>query len=252
MQSGERAGGEVNTALGGPPAAGTPTASFSVSVTSGTAPLNVSFTDLSSQTPNQWSWDFGDTSTAAAQDPNHLYTTPGVYTVSLTATNANGSHTRVLPMLISVSSPIDAWKESFNGVNGWDANQPLIAGDAVDYDGDGVPTLWEYVRGTSPAVADTDSGYILAEVLNVGGTDHLEVSYLRAESLPPGVVIGAHFSTDLTSWSAMEVVEGATPSSSLVVTEGAPSGGTRRVHARRTTVVGTLEFARLSVTRLGP
>ncbi len=254
VQSGERAGNEVDTSLGGPPAAGTPTANFSASVTNGSAPLDVSFTDLSNQGPTEWLWDFGDTDTGSAQHLDHQYTTPGVYTVSLTATNANGSHTRVLPMLITVneSSPIDAWKESFNGVNGWDANQPLIAGDAVDYDGDGMQTLWEYVRGTNPAVADPDGGHYLAQVLDVGGSDHLEVSYLRAESLPPGVFIGVHFSTDLTSWSATEVVEGATPSSSLVVTEGAPSGGTRRVYARRTTVVGALNFARLSVTRLGP
>jgi PKD repeat protein len=105
LQSGERAGGEVDTNLGGPPAAGTPTADFSASIVSGEPPLDVSFTDLSTELPTGWAWDFGDTSTSSAQDPSHQYTTAGVYTVSLTATNPIGSHTRVLPKLIFVPEP---------------------------------------------------------------------------------------------------------------------------------------------------
>ena len=103
LQSGERAGGEVDTQLGGPPAAGAPRADFSASVTVGAAPLDVSFTDLSSQLPTQWSWNFGDGDSSADQHPVHQYTTPGDYTVSLTVTNPNGSHTRVMPKLISIT-----------------------------------------------------------------------------------------------------------------------------------------------------
>jgi hypothetical protein len=105
LQSGERAGGEVDTDHGGPPAPGTPTADFSALVTSGDPPLDVSFSDLSTEFPTGWSWDFGDTGTSGDQHPTHQYTTPGTYTVSLTATSANGSHTRVLPNLIIVPEP---------------------------------------------------------------------------------------------------------------------------------------------------
>jgi PKD repeat protein len=105
LQSGERAAGEADTDIGGPPAAGTPTADFSASVVSGDPPLDVSFTDLSTEIPTGWSWDFGDTGTSGDQHPSHQYTTAGVYTVSLTATNPNGSHTRVLPKLIFVPEP---------------------------------------------------------------------------------------------------------------------------------------------------
>lgn len=105
LQSGERAGGEVDTQLGGPPAAGTPTADFSAAVVAGVAPLDVSFSDLSTDTPTGWSWDFGDTGSSSDQNPSHQYTVPGTYTVSLTATNANGSHTRVQPSLIAVPEP---------------------------------------------------------------------------------------------------------------------------------------------------
>ena len=105
LQSGERAGGEVDTSLLGPPAAGTPVADFTASVVSGDPPLNVSFSDLSTETPTGWSWDFGDTGTSSGQHPSHLYTAAGVYTVSLTATNPIGSHTRVMPKLILVPEP---------------------------------------------------------------------------------------------------------------------------------------------------
>ncbi len=105
LQSGERAAGEHDTAAGGPPAAGTPTADFSASVTLGNTPLDVSFTDLSNQLPTGWSWDFGDSGASGDQHPDHQYTSAGEYTVSLTATNPNGSHTRVMPNLIAVPEP---------------------------------------------------------------------------------------------------------------------------------------------------
>ncbi|NIM51496.1 MAG: PKD domain-containing protein, partial [Gemmatimonadales bacterium] len=56
--------------------------------TTGTEPLTVSFTDLSTGSPTSWSWDFGDTGTDAVQNPSHTYTAAGSYTVSLTAYNA--------------------------------------------------------------------------------------------------------------------------------------------------------------------
>jgi monoamine oxidase len=105
LQSGDRASGEIDTDAGGPPDVGAPTADFSASVTSGNAPLDVDFTDLSSQAPTGWSWSFGDTGTSGAQNPSHQYTTPGTYTVSLDASNANGSHVRVYPNLIVVPEP---------------------------------------------------------------------------------------------------------------------------------------------------
>lgn len=47
----------------------------------------VSFTDLSSPNPISWNWNFGDTNTATAQNPDHQYTSAGSYDVSLSAEN---------------------------------------------------------------------------------------------------------------------------------------------------------------------
>jgi hypothetical protein len=65
-----------------------PVAGFSVSSTSGAAPLTVSFTDGSTGSPSSWAWDFGDGGTSAAQHPVHTYSAPGSYSVRLTASNA--------------------------------------------------------------------------------------------------------------------------------------------------------------------
>jgi PKD repeat protein len=105
MRSGERAAGEIHSDTGGPPSVMAPTANFSADVTSGSAPLNVTFADSSVRSATSWSWDFGDTGTSSDQHPVHPYTTPGSYTVSLTATNASGSHTLVQPVLITVPEP---------------------------------------------------------------------------------------------------------------------------------------------------
>jgi PKD repeat protein len=69
-----------------------PVADFSGSPTSGYAPLTVDFTDLSTGSPDTWSWDFGDgVGTSAAQNPSYTYDNAGTYTVTLTASNACGS-----------------------------------------------------------------------------------------------------------------------------------------------------------------
>jgi len=83
---------------------GFPGISFSASQTSGTVPLTVQFTDASSNTPYEWSWDFGDGSTSTDQNPIHKYTTHGTYSVTLTAKNAKGSATSTRSSYISALS----------------------------------------------------------------------------------------------------------------------------------------------------
>ena len=51
-----------------------------------------SFIDSSTNCPNQWVWNFGDPSSGASnssinQNPNHTFTKPGLYNVTLTASN---------------------------------------------------------------------------------------------------------------------------------------------------------------------
>jgi PKD repeat protein len=83
------------------PSATAPTASFTATPTSGEAPLTVTFTNTSSGDPIPTvSWDFGDGASSTNANPTHTYGTPGDYTVTLTATNSQGSDTETA--LISV------------------------------------------------------------------------------------------------------------------------------------------------------
>jgi PKD repeat protein len=72
-----------------------PTAAFTTSGTIGCAPFTVEFTNTSSANANTFNWDFpnGNPSSSTEQNPKTVWNQPGVYTVSLTVTNAAGSST---------------------------------------------------------------------------------------------------------------------------------------------------------------
>jgi PKD repeat protein len=82
-----------------------PTANFVGSPTSGYTPLTVNFTDQSSGSPTSWSWNFGDGGTSTSQNPSHVYTSAGNYTVTLTVTNPCGSNQLVKTNYITVTTP---------------------------------------------------------------------------------------------------------------------------------------------------
>ncbi len=69
---------------------GFPVAEFRTDFLFGLAPLDVQFTDLSSNNPTTWTWDFGDGSTSSLQNPLHTYLSEGSYTVKLTVANSVG------------------------------------------------------------------------------------------------------------------------------------------------------------------
>jgi len=87
---------------------GSVTADFTGTPTSGPANLSVAFIDTSAGTPTAWDWDFGDGSThATTQNPTHIYTVVGTYTVILIATNGAGSDTEIKTDYIEVGLLVD-------------------------------------------------------------------------------------------------------------------------------------------------
>ena len=82
-----------------------PVVDFEASVTNIYDGDSVVFTNLSipgAEPIQSVLWDFGDGRTSTALRPTHQYTTPGVYTVSLTVTTANSTETRTKQNLIIV------------------------------------------------------------------------------------------------------------------------------------------------------
>lgn len=86
---------------------GAPVAQFTANTTAITTGGSVQFTDQSTNTPTSWAWTFngGTPSSSTTQNPTVTYSTAGVYTVSLTATNASGSDTETKTGYITVTTP---------------------------------------------------------------------------------------------------------------------------------------------------
>ncbi len=90
------------------PTGGAPVANFSANHQAICPGKSVAFTDQSSGTPTSWSWTFqgGNPSTSTQQNPTVSYAAPGTYSVSLVATNANGSNTSTQTSYITVTGVI--------------------------------------------------------------------------------------------------------------------------------------------------
>ncbi len=98
---------------------------FEADVTSGTTPLEVSFTDLTTggTSPYTYEWNFGDgTATSSEVNPTHTYTTDGTYTVSLyvlDSADPTADATETKTAYITVSSvTYEGYYESITAVGG--------------------------------------------------------------------------------------------------------------------------------------
>lgn len=79
-----------------------PVAGYSAFPTTGVAPFTVDFTDASLRA-DSWSWNFGDGTTSSLQSPSHTYTQPGIYSVTMQASNASGSATVTKSNLVTIT-----------------------------------------------------------------------------------------------------------------------------------------------------
>ena len=86
------------------PSTSSPIANFSSpnSICQGTT---INFTDFSTNSPNNWNWSFGDGTTSSQQNPNHVYTIPGDYIVTLTVSNNVGIDS-VIQNIVVNSNPL--------------------------------------------------------------------------------------------------------------------------------------------------
>jgi len=118
-----------------------PTNAFLAQPTSGPAPLNVAFDERCSAGAHSFLWSFGDGASSTAANPAHLYTQPGLYTVTLTASGPGGQTVRQETGLIWVTVQAQATVRNGSGVN------------RLGYQTAGVPVLgasWAATVDTAP------------------------------------------------------------------------------------------------------
>jgi len=150
-----------------------PVADFSGSPTSGNAPLTVNFTDLSTNNPTSWDWDFGDGGSSTAQNPSHEYTSAGDYTVSLTATNSAGQDTETKTDYISVTAGnmvyVDTVAELDAAVDNAQDGDTIMVADGTYWLND-----FLYLRGVTDVTLRGESGDPSLVVLRGQGWDSMD------------------------------------------------------------------------------
>jgi len=148
-----------------------PNSFFGYSAHSGCAPFEVQYIDQSQNNPTTWNWIFegGEPATSNEQNPLVTYATPGLYTVSLTVQNGQGSDALVLDDLIEVAGQPDA---TFNHIQ----TENVVALEYLGTDYDSLH--WDFGNGQTdnslnPTVVYTVSGQYEIEliVFNACGSD---------------------------------------------------------------------------------
>ena len=97
-----------------------PEIDFTADVTGGEFPLTVQFLDSTVTTwADSWQWNFGDGATSSLRSPIHVYSTPGLYTVTLRASNVNGEGSEMTkPGYIKVQNQAPVITASADPMNG--------------------------------------------------------------------------------------------------------------------------------------
>lgn len=136
-----------------------PTANFEATPTTVNVGGTVNFTDLSTNTPTSWSWNFpgADNTSGNTANPSRVYNTIGTYDVSLTVTNANGTDTETKTAYINVVAE-GTLTAAFS------ANPTTLPeGGSVDFTDEsfGNPTSWNWeFQGGTPATSNQQNPVI--------------------------------------------------------------------------------------------
>jgi len=170
-------GWEANISCIGPAVA--PVANFSTpsySICSGSC---ISYTDLSTNSPNAWNWQFqgAAVSSSTVQNPSNIcYTTPGTYTVSLTASNGSGSSVAIQTITVLASPVLSITPSSTN----------ICQGQSVTLTASGASTYtWNTgITGSSISVSPFSTTSYTATGTNINGCQTSTVAPVVVRTVP--------------------------------------------------------------------
>lgn len=149
-----------------------PTAEFSADVINACVGQTITFSDLSSGPASGWNWTFngGSPSTSTAANPTVTYNAPGIYSVSLVASNALGNDTESKPGFIKVSAPgLPPLTEGFESVTTVPADwyrdeligtSPWTIVNGVGYTGNKAMMVNNYAQGNAGAFANLTTSVV--------------------------------------------------------------------------------------------
>ncbi|MFM7016863.1 MAG: PKD domain-containing protein [Bacteroidota bacterium] len=138
-----------------------PIAAFNNSVSIGCAPVNVQFTNAS-QNAISYSWSFGNGNSSTLVSPSNVYLNAGSYTVTLTATSANGQVNSTSKTITVVATPIANF--SVQTTSGCQSSQVFsFQNSSMNYDS----CLWDFGDGTTSSVTSPQHIYNIPGVFNV-------------------------------------------------------------------------------------
>ena len=131
-----------------------PTAEFAISPTNPNVGQTITFTDISvpgTGTINQWSWNFGDSTTSTTQSPTHSYSTPGTKTITLIVTDSNAKTSTVTHNIAvnDIVSPVAGF--TFNPIVPAVSQSVVFSDSSVAGSGTINQWSWSFGTGGSPA-----------------------------------------------------------------------------------------------------
>jgi len=94
-----------------------PVVNFTASPTTVCTNNPVTFVDKSTNSPDQWYWDFGNGSSSTQQNPVYIFPTPGTYTVTLIAYNGGCNDSSKTKIIVSPPQAAFAYTYSCSGNN---------------------------------------------------------------------------------------------------------------------------------------
>jgi PKD repeat protein len=149
---------------------------------------SLTFTDISwNGNPTSWSWTFpgGTPSTSTDSVPVVLYNTPGIYSVSLTVSDASGSVSTTKPGYVTVNSNVATYSTAFY---------------SESFEGAAIPNTEYIVRNQSPG----GNTWVQTSTAAATGTKSIMISNLSNSATYVDELIGP--SIDMTAISGSSPV----------------------------------------------
>ncbi|HZD42974.1 MAG TPA: PKD domain-containing protein, partial [Methanomicrobiales archaeon] len=188
-----------------PPPPPTLEANFTANETEGPIPFAVQFYDNSTGNVTAWSWKFGDGNTSSVQNPVHVYSKPGLYTVNLTVTNAMGNtDSRTRTDFVQAVPPLPRAMFTSNVTNG---TAPLPVQFNSTSTGNVVGWSWRFGDGNTSTLEnpvhtyeEADNYTVRLTVLESNGRTNTTVKndYIHVLSAPKPTAPVANFTTNTT------------------------------------------------------